>query len=93
MAQVAKDAWFEIEERRYTFNHGAMQAALVSSVTKQELSDFAFKLLCSERKLLVATSSVEDRLEDSMSDEVKAAFHFVSKPEEIHSMPLYESNV
>jgi hypothetical protein len=28
-----------------------------------------------------------------MSDEVKAAFHFVSKPEEIHSMPLYESNV
>ena len=90
---AARDIWTEIEESRFAFNHATMQAALLSTIKREELAAFANALFCSERKLLIVHSSVEDNILDHDSAAIRAAFDLLEKPEDLHRVGTHTSLV
>ena len=91
LAIAARDIWTEVEERRYAFNHATMQAALLSTIKKEELAAFAYSLFCSEKKLLVIHSSVEDDATEQECAEIKSTFDIIEKAEDLHQIGTYDA--
>lgn len=83
LSSAATELWSEIEERKYIFDHGAIQASLLQKISAKDVSEFAFRLFDSQKKLLLVHSSVDERLEHYLKGDLTSLYKVLAKAEDL----------